>query len=97
MASLCHLRFGPGEAALLTELTHTCCVSHQTVGEGLFLSTSSTYAVEIAPARHRGRLGSASQFMSIVGLVLGYFSVYGSVNVEGDLAFQIPFMIQVCF
>lgn len=65
------------------------------VGEGLFLSTSSTYAVEIAPARHRGRLGSASQFGSIVGLVIGYFSVYGTVNIEGDLAFQIPFMIQV--
>lgn len=41
------------------------------VGEGLFLSAVTVYAVEIAPASSRGRLGSVVQLLITIGIAVG--------------------------
>lgn len=41
------------------------------VGEGLFLSVVTVYAVEIAPASSRGRLGSVVQLLITIGIATG--------------------------
>lgn len=42
------------------------------VGEGLFLSAVTVYAVEIAPASSRGRLGSVVQLLITIGIAVGW-------------------------
>lgn len=41
------------------------------VGEGLFMSAITVYAIEIAPASSRGRLGSVLQLGVTLGIALG--------------------------
>ena len=41
------------------------------VGEGLFISAVTVYAIEIAPASSRGRLGSVVQLLITIGIASG--------------------------
>lgn len=52
------------------------------VGEGLFLSVITVYAVEIAPTSSRGRLGSAIQLFITAGIALG--KCIGVWNLNGS-------------
>ncbi|KAH9928596.1 general substrate transporter [Amylocystis lapponica] len=65
------------------------------VGEGLFLSVVTVYAVEIAPASSRGRLGSVVQLFITIGIASGYFVCYGTVRASSSLSWRVPFGVQV--
>ncbi|KAI0160256.1 putative MFS sugar transporter [Xylariaceae sp. FL1272] len=64
------------------------------IGQGVFLSNVSVYICEIAPVRHRGALSGLPQFMATAGIVLGYFTCYGSVDIASDWAWRLPFVVQ---
>ncbi|KAI1259296.1 general substrate transporter [Xylariaceae sp. FL1019] len=64
------------------------------IGQGVFLSNVSVYICEIAPVRHRGALSGLPQFMATAGIVLGYFTCYGSVNIGSDWSWRLPFVVQ---
>lgn len=67
------------------------------IGEGLFLSTILVYICEIAPARERGALASIQQFLTTIGIFVGYFVCYGTVRVEGSsFSWRLPFALQSC-
>lgn len=56
-------------AHALAQLLVGRCVAG--VGEGLFLSAITVYAIEIAPASARGRLGSVVQLLVTTGIAAG--------------------------
>ncbi|KAH9937434.1 general substrate transporter [Fomitopsis serialis] len=64
------------------------------IGEGLFLSTVTVYAIEIAPASARGRLGSMVQLLCTMGIASGYFICYGTVQIPSSLSWRFPFGLQ---
>ena len=64
------------------------------IGQGLFLSTLVVYICEISPPRHRGALASIPQLLVTVGLCLGYFVCYGTVQVKSSLSWRLPFAFQ---
>lgn len=63
-------------------------------GQGVFLSNVSVYICEIAPARHRGVLAGMPQFMATAGICVGYFTCYGTVDIQGSMAWRIPYLLQ---
>ncbi|KAK3065373.1 hypothetical protein LTS18_011896 [Coniosporium uncinatum] len=64
------------------------------LGQGFWLSNVTVYISEIAPSHRRGALVATSQFMSCLGMCLGYFTCYGSVNVSSSMAWRAPYVIQ---
>lgn len=64
-------------------------------GEGLFLSTITTYICEIAPTSRRGRINAIVQLSITVGVAAGYFTCYGSVGLDNDWAWRAPYVFQV--
>ncbi|KZT06349.1 general substrate transporter [Laetiporus sulphureus 93-53] len=64
------------------------------IGEGLFLSTVTVYAVEIAPASARGRIGSMVQMLCTIGIASGYFVCYGSACSPSSFSWRFPFGMQ---
>lgn len=95
------LVFAAGEAMCLCAQKGQLCVfiagrCIAGAGEGLFLSTITTYTLEIAPTHMRGRLSVTVQLFLTLGIALGYFTCFGSVKLEGDdWAWRVPFLIQV--
>ncbi|KAI1373287.1 putative MFS sugar transporter [Hypoxylon crocopeplum] len=66
-------------------------------GQGIFLSNISVYICEIAPLRHRGALTGLPQFMATAGVCAGYFTCYGTVNIQSDMAWRLPYILQCTF
>ncbi|KAI1775762.1 putative MFS sugar transporter [Hypoxylon cercidicola] len=66
-------------------------------GQGVFLSNVSVYICEIAPLRHRGTLAGLPQFMATAGVCLGYFTCYGTVGIQSDVAWRFPYILQCLF
>ncbi|KLJ11357.1 hypothetical protein EMPG_13380 [Blastomyces silverae] len=64
------------------------------IGQGLFLSTLVVYICEISAAKHRGLLASLIQFFITSGLVIGYFSCYGTVRVQSSFSWRFPIALQ---
>ncbi|EEH35738.2 hypothetical protein PAAG_00061 [Paracoccidioides lutzii Pb01] len=64
------------------------------VGEGFFLSTLVVYICEISAANHRGLLASLIQFFITSGLVMGYFSCYGTVSIQSSFSWRFPVAMQ---
>ncbi|CAE6475317.1 unnamed protein product [Rhizoctonia solani] len=64
------------------------------VGEGFFLSAIGVYLVEIAPPDVRGRISCMLQLFVTIGIALGYFICYGSLNIQSTLSWRTPFIIQ---
>jgi MFS family permease len=64
-------------------------------GQGVFLGNVTVYIAEIAPARRRGRLAALPQFMATLGICVGYFSCFGAAGIEGDLAWRLPYVVQI--
>ncbi|KAF2161903.1 hypothetical protein M409DRAFT_37484 [Zasmidium cellare ATCC 36951] len=62
-------------------------------GYGLYFGTQTVYICEIAPPEIRGVLTTMPQFMTCVALVIGFFTAYGTVNIEGSLSWRLPFII----
>ncbi|KAF2133665.1 general substrate transporter [Dothidotthia symphoricarpi CBS 119687] len=67
------------------------------IGEGIFLGNLVVYICEIAPPRLRGPLTSLPQLLNTVGLVVGFFTCYGSRNMESSLAWRLPFVLLAAF
>jgi len=66
------------------------------VGEGLFMSPITTYTCEIAPTAVRGRLTVQTQLFVTLGILCGYFTCYGSVELDGSaMAWRIPYAVQI--
>ncbi|KAI1463019.1 putative MFS sugar transporter [Daldinia caldariorum] len=66
-------------------------------GQGVFLSNINVYICEIAPMRWRGTLTGLPQFMATAGVCAGYFTCYGTVNLQSDLAWRVPYILQCAF
>ncbi|RFU26710.1 hypothetical protein B7463_g9635, partial [Scytalidium lignicola] len=64
------------------------------VGQGLFLSDLIVYTTEISPPSIRGTMASIPQFLTTIGVCLGYFVCYGSVNNNSSFAWRFPFAFQ---
>ncbi|KAF9817493.1 hypothetical protein IEO21_03344 [Rhodonia placenta] len=79
-------------AHALAQLLVGRCVAG--VGEGLFLSAITVYAIEIAPASARGRLGSVVQLLVTTGIAAGYFVCYSTVRVGSSFSWRFPFGMQ---
>lgn len=66
------------------------------LGEGVYLSNMAVYISEISPTMNRGVLAGLPQFMATVGICMGYFTCYGSVNIEkSSMAWRLPFIIMI--
>ncbi|KAL1599550.1 hypothetical protein SLS60_007353 [Paraconiothyrium brasiliense] len=66
-------------------------------GEGLFLGNLVVYITEISPPRSRGSLTSYPQLMNTTGLTVGFFSCYGSRNVDSSMSWRLPFVLLSAF
>ncbi|MCJ1434761.1 hypothetical protein MMC27_004131 [Xylographa pallens] len=62
-------------------------------GYGFYIGTQTVYICEIAPPKYRGPLTSGPQFMTCLGLVVGYFMSYGTVKIPGSLSWRLPFVV----
>ncbi|GAM34228.1 hypothetical protein TCE0_015f01672 [Talaromyces pinophilus] len=63
------------------------------IGYGLYFSTQTVYICEISPPRARGPLTSGPQFMTCLALVVGYFTSYGTVKIQGSLSWRLPYIL----
>ena len=52
------------------------------------------YITEISPPRSRGTLASIPQFLTTIGICTGYFTCYGSVNIQSSFSWRLPFALQ---
>ena len=50
----------------------------------------SSYVCEISPSNQRGPLTTMIQLLITAGLVVGYFSCYGSVRIPSSLCWRLP-------
>lgn len=64
-------------------------------GQGAFLANVSVYIAEVAPPAARGRLTATPQFMSALGVCVGYFGCYGTASLASSLAWRLPYIAQV--
>ncbi|KAH6682722.1 putative transporter [Halenospora varia] len=63
------------------------------IGEGLYLGTLVVYICEISPPAYRGPLTTGPQLLITMGIVTGFFTCYGSENIDSSLAWRAPFII----
>ncbi|KAG2177285.1 hypothetical protein INT43_007942 [Umbelopsis isabellina] len=66
-------------------------------GNGLLTNSVPLYHSEIAPAKIRGRLICLFQLMITFGIVVAYFIDLGASNIQGDMAWRTPFIVQLIF
>jgi MFS family permease len=64
------------------------------IGEGLYLGNLNVYICEIAPRARRGQLVAMPQALVTLGTCLGYFTCYGTIQIPGEMAWRLPFIIQ---
>lgn len=64
------------------------------MGEGIFLSPITVYAVEVTPGKARGRVASLVQLGICLGICAGYFICYGSLRIDSSLSWRLPFACQ---
>ncbi|KAF7587667.1 hypothetical protein BBP40_006878 [Aspergillus hancockii] len=63
------------------------------IGEGLYLGTLVVYICEISPTSVRGALTTGPQLLITLGLVVGFFSCYGTARIDSSLSWRTPFLI----
>lgn len=63
------------------------------VGEGLYFGTLIAYICEISPPRYRGALTTAPQLLTTIGIVTGFFTCYGTVEIPTSLSWRLPFAL----
>lgn len=54
----------------------------------------ASYICEISPTKHRGPLASMVQLFITLGLVVGYFTCYGTVKTDSSFSWRFPFSFQ---
>ncbi|KAI9703028.1 MAG: hypothetical protein M1820_006019 [Bogoriella megaspora] len=62
-------------------------------GEGLFLSVTVVYISELSPPDMRGFLTGMVQFVTTVGILLGYFIAYATVHYESSASWRAPLAV----
>lgn len=55
-----------------------------------------SYICEISPPKTRGPLTTGPQLGITLGLMVGYFTCYGTANIESSLSWRAPFIILAC-
>ncbi|KAJ5364869.1 uncharacterized protein N7496_010582 [Penicillium cataractarum] len=63
------------------------------LGEGLFLGNLVVLICEISPTSTRGPLTTGPQLLITLGLVVGFFTCYGSSNIQSSLSWRTPFIL----
>jgi MFS family permease len=63
------------------------------LGEGLFLGNLVVLICEISPTSTRGPLTTGPQLMITLGLVIGFFTCYGSSNIQSSMSWRTPFIL----
>ena len=56
----------------------------------------NSYICEISPPKNRGSLTTGPQLGITLGLMVGYFTCYGTANIESSLSWRAPFIILAC-
>lgn len=64
------------------------------VGEGIFLSAIGVYLVEISPPDVRGGVSCMLQLLIAIGITVGYFVCYFSLEIKSSLSWRTPFLVQ---
>jgi MFS family permease len=59
--------------------------------------TRSRYICEISPTRHRGALATGPQLLITIGLVVGFFTCYGTANLTSSFSWRLPFILLACY
>ena len=55
------------------------------------------YICEISPPSQRGPLTAGPQLLNTFGLVVGFFTCYGTSNIQSSLAWRTPFIMLAAF
>ncbi|KZL77650.1 MFS sugar transporter (H(+)-myo-inositol Co-transporter) [Colletotrichum tofieldiae] len=63
------------------------------IGEGFTSGIMIVYICEISPAKHRGALTTGPQLLICAGLLVGFFTCYGTERIESDLSWRLPFIL----
>ena len=58
------------------------------------IDSTHRYICEISPPKHRGPLASMVQVLITLGLMLGYFTCYGTIHVPSSLSWRLPIALQ---
>ena len=64
------------------------------LGEGLFLSVTVVYICELSPPHQRGTLTGFVQFITAIGVLIGYFLAYRTVNWQSSASWRVPLSIK---
>ncbi|PLB45815.1 sugar transporter [Aspergillus steynii IBT 23096] len=64
------------------------------MGMGQAISVATVYLVEIATTDIRGVTACLLQLFVVIGIMTGYFIAYGSHDLEGSMAWRVPFIVQ---
>lgn len=64
------------------------------IGLGQAVAVTTVYLIEIAPKNIRGVTTCMLQTYVVIGVTVGYFVCFGSQNLEGSMAWRIPFILQ---
>lgn len=65
------------------------------LGIGLLSSTMSVYISEIAPPNMRGMLLDLNEFFVVLGIVIAYWTCFGTRYLAGAASFRVPFGLQM--
>ncbi|KAI0381419.1 general substrate transporter [Hypomontagnella monticulosa] len=63
------------------------------IGEGLYLGTLIVYICEISPPRTRAVLTTGPQLITTFGLMTGFFTCYGTANIQSSFSWRLPFVL----
>ncbi|GIC94252.1 putative MFS sugar transporter [Aspergillus udagawae] len=83
-----------GAAAQLAMFIVGRCI--EGIGEGLYLGTLVVYICEISPTSVRGALATGPQLLITLGLVVGFFTCYGTARLESSFSWRTPYLILAC-
>lgn len=61
-----------------------------------FADERDRYICEISPPKKRGPLTTGPQLGITLGLMVGYFTCYGTAKVESSLSWRAPFIVLAC-
>lgn len=64
------------------------------IGLGQAVAVTTVYLIEIAPKNIRGVTTCMLQTYVVIGVTVGYFVCFGSQDLEGSMAWRIPFILQ---
>ncbi|CAO1638287.1 unnamed protein product [Parajaminaea phylloscopi] len=65
------------------------------IGVGTLAAVAPVYISETAPPNIRGALLFMESWMIIIGVVVAYYTSYGTRNIPNDWCFRIPFIVQM--